>query len=247
MADERLFKGLSGKNTYDYVIHCAQANYSEHSAEAIHEMDRKAVANLERIRTDATKMMVYTSGVWIFGTQEGFARINELTPLRPFSAAQARAILVTELLSQKNPWTQLCPPSIVYGAVGPLATIVRGMRSGPIDVIDDESIQWSVIERMDLANAYLSLLRHGMPGESYVVAEDDAVQVVDFYATIARLVPGAQVVRRSRSYFASSLNDAGLETKYANQPVDSTKIKRSTGWRARDSFRTSVNRLVAAI
>jgi nucleoside-diphosphate-sugar epimerase len=87
----------------------------------------------------------------------------------------------------------------------------------------------------------------GAAGETYVVAEDDPVRVVDFYETIAAFVPGAAVVRRSRDHFSKILNEQALETKYGSQPVNSTKIKQETGWRPRESFKTSVSRFLQAI
>lgn len=248
MADDKLFRLLHAKKHYHYIVHTAQAHYGQYTAEEIHRLDLKAVANLESIRTEVTKLMVYTSGVWIFGHQEGSILINESTPLRPFDAAKFRAHLVTKLLQQTDhPWAQLCPPSFVYGSVGPLIAIARGMKTAPVEVIDDESIQWSVIERNDLARAYLSLLQFGGSGEFYVVAEDDPVRVVDFYESVARYVPGSRTVRKSYEHFANLMPAHSLETKFASQPVDSTLLKQKTGWRARESFMASVSRFLPAV
>jgi hypothetical protein len=53
------------------------------------------------------------------------------------------------------------------------------------------------------------------------------------------------VVRRSRRYFEKILSNENVETKYANQPVDPSRFKSRTGWRAKESFATSVGRFLS--
>jgi nucleoside-diphosphate-sugar epimerase len=246
MTDADRFQEITGRKDYSYIVHSAQAHYAEHPASAIHAMDVQAVANLERLQSAATKLMVYTSGVWIFGHQKDDKRISETAPHHPFPSAKDRSDLVRKMLGQRSsPWAHLCPPSIVYGDVGPMAEIARSMRPGPLEIIDDESVKWSVIERIDLAKAYLALLRVALPGEFYVVSEDNPIPVVAFYESVARCVPGSRVVRRSRSHFEKVFGEGNLETKYANQPVDPSLFKNRTGWRARESFATSVCRFLS--
>jgi len=80
MTDTDSFHRVIGRKDYSYIIHAAQAHFGEHPASTIHAMDVQAVANLERLRSAATKLMVYTSGVWIFGHQKEEVRKSETTP-----------------------------------------------------------------------------------------------------------------------------------------------------------------------
>jgi len=246
MVDAEFFGKIADRKTYHFIIHAAQAHYGEHAASTIHAMDVQAVANLERLRSAATKLMVYTSGVWIFGHQKDGVRISETTPRQPFPSARDRSELVSKMLGQKSsPWAHLCPPSIVYGDVGPMPAVVRQMKLGPIEIIDDETVQWSMIERIDLAKAYLALLKTASPGEFYVVSEDNPIPVVAFYDAVSSCIPGSRVLRRSRRYFEKILSDESLETKFASQPVDPSRFKSRTGWRAQESFETSVSRFLS--
>jgi nucleoside-diphosphate-sugar epimerase len=242
MTDADCLDDISARKDYGYIVHAAQAHYVEHSAAEIRAKDLQAVTNLELLRSSETKLMVYTSGVWMFGHQNQGVRISETTPHRPFASAVDRSNLVRRMLGQtSSPWAHLCPPSLVYGTVGPLAAIARSMQASPIEIIDDESVQWSVIERFDLARAYLALLKNAKPGEFYVVSEDEPIPVVAFYESIARCLAGGPTVRKPRSHFEATLGRERMETKFASQPVDPSLFKRRTGWQARETYSESVS------
>jgi len=232
---------------YDYIIHAAQEHYSTHTDEQIDRADSAAIAVLQAIASKRTKMMVYTSGVWIFGDSKT-APITENTSRRPFLAACRREKLMRDLERQdRYPWLHICPPSIVYGTRGPLARIVDELKQGPINIIDDEEVLWSVIERIDLAKAYLAVLKYGTRGDFYVVAEDSPVSQVAFYEKIARLIPGCEINRRPLEYFRLSKKAWQLETLYGSQVVDSTNLKDRTGWRAETVFESWIQTNIRAM
>jgi nucleoside-diphosphate-sugar epimerase len=245
MEDRGLFEELRDRRPYHHVLHIAQADSRRHSNEEIDRLDRAAVANLERLRSAATRLMVYTSGVWIFGAVGAGQRISESTPLNPFEAARGRASLVAELRQRTGDgWAPLCPPSVVYGAEGALRDAADRLRSGDIEVIDDPSVQWSVIEAGDLARAYLALLRRGRPGDFFVVAEDAPVGAIEFYESLASRLGSGRVTRKPRAHWEQSLPADAVERMYASQPVDSSRFKERTGWSAVESFASSVGRFL---
>jgi nucleoside-diphosphate-sugar epimerase len=246
MTDAALFERLREEEAFAFIIHTAQASHVDHAPGRIAALERQAVRNLERLRGPATQLMVFTSGVWIYGNGAGGLPITEDTPLQPFAASRARVELLRELATHRDhPWTQLCPPSIVYGSVGPLAVLANELRrGGQIEVLDDDRVRWSVIERLDLGRAYGALLRRGRPGDDFVVAEDAPVGVTSFYETIAAAVGRGRVVRRALADIAATKDADWIERAMTSQPVDASRFKQRTGWRARESFATSVARLL---
>ncbi|HYP18365.1 MAG TPA: NAD-dependent epimerase/dehydratase family protein, partial [Opitutus sp.] len=179
MTDADLFATLAAHSRYEFIVHTAQAHYRDHSAEEIDRCERLAVSNLEKLRGPHTRLMVLTSGVWSHGAGAEGGPITEETPLRPFAAAALRARWLHELAASEAPWVTFYLPSMVYGTTGPVAELVRALRDGrTVQVLDDASVRWSVIERGDLGRAYVALLRHGRAGEAFVIAEPEPVSVV---------------------------------------------------------------------
>ncbi|HEY4245478.1 MAG TPA: NAD-dependent epimerase/dehydratase family protein [Lacunisphaera sp.] len=246
MSDGSLFERLRGRDSYDFIIHAAQAHYDRHSANEIDELETRAVRNLESLGDGVTQLMIFTGGVWSWGTGSNGQPITETTLQRPFKVSKARVELWRELESRRAfPWAQLCLPSMVYGSVGPLISIANAFRSGAtIDVLD-EDVKWSVLERLDLGRAYLALLRHGKAGDRYLVAEDAPVSVVMFYEMVRAIVGCGAVALKPLAEFSSSMDADELERKRTSQPVDSSHFKSATGWRAEETFAISVKGFLA--
>lgn len=205
--------------------------------------------NLEKLCDDSTQLMIFTGGVWSYGTGAGGNPISEATSLRPFKAAEKRAALLRELAHRReHPWVQFFPPSMVYGSTGSLPDIARTFRAGgTVEVLDDDTVLWSVIERLDLGRAYLALLHHGKPRDRFVVAEDKPVRMVDFYTTIAAHIGRGTVVRKPLAAKAAAMSEDMLEVIQTSQPVDASRFKQGTGWRAQESFATSVQRFLGDV
>jgi len=236
MTDCDLRARIKPAREYKFIVHAAQEHYSTHSDAEIADADRLAVESLQRLCSERTQLMIYTSGVWIFGDC-GQKEITDATPFKPFEAAAARSDLIGRLRAQTvYPWAHLCPPSFVYGTRGPLLSVVRTMQTGPIDIIDDEHVLWSVVERDDLARAYLAMLLHAKSGDFHVVAEEDPVSRVFFYERIGALIKGSQIRRRSRAFFEERWAARELETLFGSQPVDARGIRNSCLWRPQAVF-----------
>jgi len=186
--------------------------------------------------------------VWSYGNGAQGRPITESTPRQPFAAARERAILLEEIARQtRHPWMEFCLPSFVYGAIGPLADLAASFRQGGSrDILDDERVKWSLIERLDLGRAYLALLQHGRGGEHFVVAEDQAISIAEFYETVAAHVGNGQVRRRSHEELSRTVDREALERMSTSQLVDATHFKQRTGWRPRENFAATAPRFLAA-
>lgn len=228
----RLSNELSGIE-FDYIVDCAQPRYVD---EDDTDFGVEHIRNLESLCTRRTKRLVYSSGVWIYGHQQKGVRIDENTPLNPFKYARPRIPVVQYLReSSKYNWVQMILPSIIYGAIGPLQDIKACIQKGNADVIDDESIEWSVIERSDLGKAYLAVIENESCSSEYLLAEDDSVPIVRFYEHIANLL-GSSIIRRSARELRNTLSDEDFEIATSSQPVDSSLIRKELGWENKYSF-----------
>jgi nucleoside-diphosphate-sugar epimerase len=246
IADEAVFARLRMNAGYDYIIHAAQAHYLHTAREEINRIEKCAVRNLETLAGASTRLMIFTSGVWSYGTGAGGQPLHEGIVRKPFAAARGRTTLVRELLTNPDfPWVELCPPSLVYGSVGPLAGIIASLRNGgTFHAPADTSVKWSLVERIDLGRAYRALVENGRPRDSFVVAEDQALPILEFYETVRALVGRGFIVGKSRAELAASLDPESFERACTGQPVDSSYFKRRTGWHAHNSFKEALPRFL---
>lgn len=218
---------------FTHIVDCAQPRYSNGD---IQDFGVDHIKNIESLCTAVTESLVYTSGVWVYGNQDPGRRISEKSPLRPINYAKPRIPVLEYLTDTTNkPWIQLCPPSIVYGKIGPLQDIARQILNSEAEIIDDESIEWSVIERIDLARAYLSIFEK-LPQENlFCIAEKESVPVVQFYDKIAKLL-GKSVPKASHREMEQKCSSNDFEVIVSNQPVDSSLIRRSIDWKCEHRF-----------
>ncbi len=245
MTDPEVFRRLSATHDFTSIVHTAQAHYRNHSTEEIHRQERIAVDNLEILRSASTRLMVFTAGVWIYGHCANETFIDESTPYDPRPAAAGRVMLMADLAARPDSrWAQLCLPSFVYGSVGPLIEIAQRYRDGDIELCDYESQYWSVIERLDLGRAYLALLRHGNPGDYYVVAEDQPVSILTVHEEIAKQVAHGRTICQTRVSPPESSKVEALLLQKAKHRISSERFKQHTGWQARESFLTLFTRFL---
>jgi nucleoside-diphosphate-sugar epimerase len=80
MTDEGVFARLRCERDYEFIIHAAQVSYRDSTPAEIDGRERVAVRHLEMLATTATRLMVFTSGVWMYGNAARGRPINEDTP-----------------------------------------------------------------------------------------------------------------------------------------------------------------------
>lgn len=230
---------------YDAIIHCAQPRADERRG-AADDFDLKVVRGLEALCTTGTRRLLYTSGVWIYGHQPPGHVIREDSPLRPITHAKDRLRTLSHLRhASGHRWVEVVLPSLVYGR-GPLRATADGVQSGAAMVLDDESIGWSLIEQTDAGEAYRCLLEANYRERIFLVAEVDLVPIIRLHRLIADhlSVPFAGV---SRERLQRALSKEDFETVTVNQPVDSSLIRRRTGWRNRHVFTDGHRKLLETL
>jgi nucleoside-diphosphate-sugar epimerase len=237
------FVGPVSRLEFDYIIDCAQPRYDEAGTWVHFGVDH--LQKLEALCTRRTKRLIHTGGVWVFGNQPAGTSIDERTPLNPFVYARPGIPTLAHVVRPSGfPWVQLCLPSIVYGSRGPLVGIKDAVVRGASMVIDDPSIECSVIERTDLARAYLAVIEAGFAERLFVVAEPAAVPRLLLYGSVAEIL-GVPFSGKPRDAVSKGLSKEEFEVASASQPVNSRLIRMRTSWSNKFTFRTDVRNLLA--
>jgi len=238
------FVGPLSSLDFDFIIDCAQPRYEE--AGTWEHFGVAYIRKLELLCTSQTRRLIHTGGVWVYGSQPPGELIDEKSPLKPLAYARP-SLPILEHLNRLNkfPWVQLCLPSIVYGAQGPLLGIRDAVLGSTAVVIDDPTIECSVIERTDLARAYLALLEDAFAERLLMVAEPAPVSRLNLYGLVAKAlhVPFSP---RTREAVACELSNEELEVASANQPVDSRLIRERTGWANHFTYAADVGKFLKA-
>ena len=236
------FVGPLSSLDFDFIIDCAQPRYEESGT--WEHFGVAYIKKLEALCGSRSRRMIHTGGVWVYGNQPEGALINERSTLRPLAYSRPSLTILDHLnRSNRFPWVQLCLPSIVYGSQGPLLGIRDAVLKGSAVVIDDPSIECSVIERTDLARAYLALLEGTFAERLFMVAEPAPVSRLNLYGLVARAlhVPFSP---RTREAVASELSKEEFEVASANQPVGSRLIRERTGWASKSTYAADVGKFL---
>lgn len=228
--------------SFDYIIDCSQPKYGEENIPD--DFEFRVVRNLESIASKRTRKLIYTSGVWVYGNQLGNKCIDENTTFNPLSYAKSRIAVLNYISDEsKYPWVQLCLPSIVYGERGPLIEIKEELESSSTTVLDEERILWSVIERTDLAEAYLLVMGSSSAEKVFMVAEEESVPITSFYQQVSNSLK-TSFQPQPRSELVASMSKEEFEVISASQPVDTDLLRSVTGWRNRFSFKKDLARFL---
>jgi nucleoside-diphosphate-sugar epimerase len=149
--------------THEVTIHCA----------VDHGADRWALetAALDAMIADARearrpRLLIYTSGVWVYGTT-GPRAATEDDALTPPAIVARRLDVEAQVLAAAggNLTTAVVRPGCVYGGGGSLtaAWFAAAAAGGPVPVVDGDN-RWAMIHRADLATLYRRLVEQHRGG-----------------------------------------------------------------------------------
>jgi len=145
------------------VIIEALADYSDHdTVPAVHKA-LQAIA-----KKDATKLVIYTSGVWIYGNNDGKAVSDENSALTPLPIVASRPAIEKSYLDFG---AIVIRPGCVYGRGGSLSgTWFKAVSEskGEITLPGDEKSTWATIHVSDLAELYLLIAEKGLAFKGHV-------------------------------------------------------------------------------
>lgn len=201
----------------DLVVHAA----AEYSAE-YRPLDRNAAEWLAG-RASAGCVAIYTSGVWLYGSDS--ATVNETTAL-PDSHIAWRAGHEKLVLEQGG---IVLRPGCVYGGSGSLTAEWFAKRA-PIS--GEGKNRWATVELTDLAEAYALAAESKLRGGLFNVTDGSSDHYADM-ADAASKAAGGEGVERLGPDAAARRWGAMAQALAFDQAVDSSKAKRELGWSPR--------------
>ena len=217
-------------------------------AETLDHWRALPAAEAERFR------FVHVSTDEVFGTLGPTGRFDERSPYQPnspYSASKAGAdhlarawfhtyglpVVTTNCTNNYGPYQfpeKLIPLVILRALDG---------RSLPVYGTGANVRDWLFVN--DHVEALLLAARRGRPGETYAVgggAERTNLEVVrEVCRVLDRLAPSAEIPDRTR-LIEFVADRPGHDFRYA---MDTTRISRELGWRARESFASGMERTIA--
>lgn len=137
----------------------------------------------------AARALLYLSGVWVLGAQDGAA--DESATPRPIPLVSGRPRLEDHVRSAEGVRGVVVRPGIVHGRGGGLVQMmVDWARSAGVGrYVGDPSVRWPMVHADDLADLVLLALERAEPGAVLHAVSEPAVPVRDV-AAAADLVAG---------------------------------------------------------
>jgi len=217
----------------EVLVHAA----AEHSPRAF-DVDRDFVRTLlEAARgAGAPRLLVYTSGVWVYGDTGGL-RVDEgsvPTP-HPFVARRIEHERVVLEASAADLATLVIRPGCVYGGKGSLTAswFESARREGAARIIGEGENRWSMVHRDDLASLYVLAAESGCRGEIFNATDRSRASVRECAQAASRAAGAAG--RITSTGVAEAVKSMGpyAECLTLDQHVDSGKAARLLGWQPR--------------
>lgn len=217
----------------EVLVHAA----AEHSPRAF-DVDREFVkALLDTARgANAPRLLLYTSGVWVYGDTGG-RRVDESSMPTPHPYVARRVEHERMVLEADGGAlrTLVIRPGCVYGGSGSLTAswFASAASEGAARIVGDGQNRWSMVHRDDLAQLYVLAAESGCRVEVFN-ATDRSRSTVRECAQAASRAAGAdgKVVTTSVAE-AVKASGAYAECLALDQHVDSGKAVRLLGWQPR--------------
>lgn len=216
------------------LIHCAV----EYSARQWELHGRVLDLFLESARkAGRPRTLVWTSGVWVYGTT-GAVAADEASPLRPPAMVAPRPAFDQRVLDANGGAlrTIVIRPGCVYGERGGMtgSWFESAVSQGAARLVGDGSNRWSMVHVADLADLYVRAVESGSGGELFNATDRSRFNVLDC-ARAASLAAGAggRVFSVGAEEAAAAMGAPFVECLLLDQHVDSSKAVRRLGWQPR--------------
>jgi nucleoside-diphosphate-sugar epimerase len=176
------------------------------------------------------KTLIYTSGVWVYGSTQGIA--DETTPLNPPKMVARRPAIEKLVLHADDVRGLVIRPGCVYGYQGGLTGMwfAGAVQDKTLSAVGDGANRWTMVHADDLADAYLRAGESGLSGEVFNITDRSRWSVAEMLQAVARATgfPGRiQFVPVADA--AKGMGDFA-ECLALDQHVDSRKAVRLLGW-----------------
>jgi nucleoside-diphosphate-sugar epimerase len=215
----------------DAVVYAVQYNGDDPA-----RIEGEALRGLVDALAGSNKPLLYTSGIWIYGST-GERAADEDAPLNPTPLVAHRPQLERVVLDgvARGVGAIVIRPGDVYGAGGgiPAMWSQSARESGAARFVGDGSNHWAMIDRHDLGELYALAIEGAKPGAIYN-AGDDTWFTVREMAEAASQGAGKngavaswplEDARNALGAFADAL---ALDTR-----ISSDRARKQLGWRTR--------------
>lgn len=214
------------------MVHCA-AEYSER----FHDLDRGTVDALLRAArsADAPRLVIYTSGVWLYG-DTGDVVADEGSSLKPPAMVARRVDTERAVLASSSGGvrTLVLRPGCLYGGRGGLTgDWFQSAASGSPRVIGRGGNRWAMVHVSDLADAYRRAVESHFSGEVFNIVDRSRFTVRECAAAASRALGVSAGVATVPAEEAASTLGPMAECLALDQHVSAAKAARQLGWQPR--------------
>jgi nucleoside-diphosphate-sugar epimerase len=195
-------------------------------------LDRAAVEALLALanRGAAPKTLLYTSGVWVYGSTGGGVA-DETTPLAPLPMSLPRVETEKDVLSATGIKGIVMRPGCVYGYGGSIfAMWFAGAAKGALEVVGDGHNRWATVHADDCADAYVRAALSGLSGEIFNVTDRSRAPVRRLVTAAARAAAFEGEIRWIPLEEARKKMGGFADALALDQHVDSRKAVARLGW-----------------
>lgn len=215
----------------DAVVYAVQYN-----GESGAVVESAALEALVDTLAGSGKPLLYTSGIWIYGST-GRRVADEATLPNPTPLVAHRPALERVVLDgvQRGVRSIVIRPGNAYGAGGgiPAMWIQSAKQTGAARFVGDGNNHWAVVHRDDLAQLYVLALKKSPPGAVYNAGDDTSFTVREMAqaASVGAGKNGAvaswplESARRELGAFADAL---ALDSR-----ISSDRARRQLAWGTR--------------
>jgi len=197
------------------VIIEALADYQDHSTASIIQKGIETI-----LKRDREKLVIYTSGVWVYGSSDKIADESTSITNAP-SMVKARTLTENAYLDLG---AVVVRPGCVYGKEGSLTgSWFKGVRDHKAEFPGTGDHSWATVHIDDLADAYAKIIQHKPSKQIFnLVAHTERVR--DCVAAVARAIGSKNEVK----FFTPT--DPFNECLALNQHISSKKAFIQLGW-----------------
>ncbi len=186
----------------------------------------------------------------VFGSAEPEQRFNEQSPLAPnspYSATKASAEHLARAFSHTyglpvltvNPSNNYGPRQLPEKLIPKM--ILSAIANHPLTVYGDGLHQRDWLHVDDCCRAIRQILRHGQPGERYLVGADNRLANLHVVETICDLVDKMTKGKNRRQLISFVPDRPGHDRRYA---VDATRLRNELGWQPEVQFDTGLRETI---
>jgi nucleoside-diphosphate-sugar epimerase len=209
------------------LVHCAV----EYSARRV-DLDRLTV---ETLHTAAPRVLIYTSGVWIYG-HRGAEVLDETSPVAPPPFIVPRVESENRVLAGgAGVRGMVIRPGCVYGGRASLtaAWFASAVDEGAAKVVGDGSCRWAMVHHEDLAELFVRAAESPLRGEILNATDRSRFTVRECAEAASRAAgAGGKVTCIPVDEVAAHVGPVAECFAY-DQHVDSAKAARLLGWEPR--------------